>query len=62
MMALAGEGHKIFMLAIPALHAGKAVVEVATVQVAVNDLLEVGLPEPVGPFEAFLVGLNIPLD
>ena len=58
MTALAGEGQKIFMLAIPALHPGKAVVQVATVQVAVNDLLEVRPPEPVRPFEPLLVELN----
>jgi hypothetical protein len=34
------------MMAIPALHPGKAVVQVATLQVAVNDLLEVRPPEP----------------
>ena len=50
MTALAGKGQKIFMVAIPALHPGKAVVQVATVQVAVNDLLEVGPPDPVRPF------------
>ena len=52
------KGQKIFMVAIPALHPGKAVVQVATVQVAVNDLLEVGSPEPVRPFEPLLVDLN----
>jgi hypothetical protein len=34
MTALAGEGQKIFMVAIPTLHPGKAVVQVATFQVA----------------------------
>jgi hypothetical protein len=58
MAALAGETQKIFMVAIPALHPGKAVVEVATFQVAVNDFLEVGTPEPVWPFEPLLVDLN----
>jgi hypothetical protein len=38
MTALAGEGQKIFMVAIPALHPGKAVVQVATFQVAVSVL------------------------
>ena len=47
MTALAGEGQKIFMAVIPALHPGKAVVQVATFQVAVNDFLKVGTPEPV---------------
>jgi len=56
--ALAGEGQKIFMVAIPALHPGKAVVQVATFQVAVNDLLEVRPTEPVRPFEPLLVDLN----
>ena len=60
MTALAGEGQKIFMVAIPALYLGKAVVQVATVQVAVNPLLEVRPPEPVPPFEPILVELIIP--
>jgi hypothetical protein len=46
------------MVAIPALYPGKAVVQVATFQVAVNDLLEVETPEPVRPFEPLLVDLN----
>jgi hypothetical protein len=58
MTALAGEGQKIFMVAIPALHPGKAVVQVSAFQVAVNDLLKVGTPEPVWPFEPLLVDLN----
>jgi hypothetical protein len=58
MTALTGEGQKIFMLAIPALHPGKAVGQVATFQGAVNDLFKVGPPEPVGPFESVLVDLN----
>jgi len=55
MAALAGEGQKIFMVTIPALHPGKAVVQVAALQVAVNDLLEVGPPKSVPPFEPLLV-------
>jgi len=43
------------MVAIPALHPGKAVMQVSTLQAAVNDLLEVGPPEPVPAFEALLV-------
>jgi hypothetical protein len=46
------------MVAIPTLHPGKAVLQVATIQVAVNDLLKVGPPEPVWPFEPVLVDLN----
>ena len=49
---------KIFVVAIRALHPGKAVVQVATFQVSVNDLLEVGSPEPVRLFEPLLVNLK----
>jgi hypothetical protein len=43
-------GKAPWMVAIPALYPGKAVVQVATVQVAVNDLLEVryGRQNPYG--------------
>jgi hypothetical protein len=58
MTALAGEGQKILMVAIPALHPGKPVVQVAAFQVAVNDSLDIGPPEPVWPFEPLLVDLN----
>ena len=50
------------MVAIPALHPGKAVVQVATVQVAVNDLLEVGPPEPVRPFKMLFIDLDEALE
>ena len=46
------------MVAIPAFHPGKAVVQVPAFQVAGNALLEVGPPEPVPPFEPILVDLN----
>jgi hypothetical protein len=58
MTVLTGEGQKIFMAAIPAFHPGKAGVQVATFQVAGNDFLKVGLPEPVPPFEPLLVDLK----
>jgi len=57
-VTLAGEGKQLLMAAFFAFHSGKAVVQVATVQVAVNDLLEVRPPEPVRPFERLLVDLN----
>jgi hypothetical protein len=50
------------MVAIPALYPGKAVVQIATVQVAVNDLLEVWPPEPVSPFKRLFVDLNEALE
>ena len=55
MTALAGESQEIFMLTIRTFHPGKAVVQVSAFQVAVNDLLKVRTPEPVGPFEPLLV-------
>jgi hypothetical protein len=58
MAALAGKGQKIFMVAIPAFHPGKAPVQVATFQVAGNDFLKVGPPEPVPPFEPLFIELN----
>ena len=58
MTALAGEGKKIFMVAIPALHPGKPMVQVTTFQVAVNDLLEVGPPESKKPFRPLLIDLK----
>ena len=38
-------GQKIFMVAIPALHPGKAVVQIAAIEISVNDLLDIGSPE-----------------
>ena len=49
---------KIFMVTVTALHTGKTVVQVATVQITVNDLLEIGAPEAVLPFEPFLIELD----
>jgi len=46
------------MLAIPALYPGKALVQIATLQVAVNHLLKVGTPKSVPLFELLLVDLN----
>jgi hypothetical protein len=58
MTVRAGGGQNIFMVLIPALHPSKAMVQVATFQVAVNGLLEVGPPEPLEPFEPLRVDLN----
>jgi hypothetical protein len=58
MTALAGESQKIFMVTVTALRAGKAVVQVAAVQITLNDLLEIGAPETVLPFEPFLIDLD----
>jgi hypothetical protein len=41
MLALAGEGKKILMVAVSTFHTGKAYVMIAAVQVPVNDLLQI---------------------
>lgn len=45
----AEEGQELFMAAILAFHTGKAVVQIAAVEAAVNDLLQIGPPESVLP-------------
>jgi hypothetical protein len=61
---MAGEGQKILMIAIPALHPGKAVVQVAAVQIPVNDLLEIGAVESVlkNPGQVSVLCLHFYLD
>jgi len=63
--ALAGECQEIFMAAIFAFHAGKAVVQVPAIEVPVNDLLQIGPQEPVLPGETLVIdpdnGLKIVL-
>jgi len=49
MATLAGKGQQIFMTAVFAFHTGKAVVRIAAVEVAVDDLLDIGPPESVLP-------------
>jgi hypothetical protein len=44
MAPFAGEGQKILMAAIFAFHAGKAVVQVATIEIAINHLLDIRPP------------------
>jgi hypothetical protein len=38
---LAGEGQEVFVAAIFTLHAGKAVVQIAAIEIPVNDLLKI---------------------
>ena len=49
MTALAGECQEVFMAAIFTFHAGKAVVRVAAIKIAVNHLLDIGPPKSVLP-------------
>ena len=52
------ECKKVLMVAVLALHPGKAVVQVAAIQIAVNGFLEIGTKKSVGPLESFLVNLD----
>jgi alkanesulfonate monooxygenase SsuD/methylene tetrahydromethanopterin reductase-like flavin-dependent oxidoreductase (luciferase family) len=47
MATLAGKRQQILMAAIFALHAGKAVVQITAVKIAMNHLLHVGPPETI---------------
>ena len=58
MTSLAGEGQEVFMVTIPALYAGKTIVQIAAVQVPVNNLLEIGAVESVLTFEPFFIDLD----
>lgn len=58
MAALAGKGQGIFMITIPALHTGKAVVEIAAVYVPVDDLLEIGTEKSILLFVSFPINLD----
>ena len=49
MTALAGECQKIFMAAVFAPHAGKAVVQITAVEITIDHLLDIGPPEAVLP-------------
>lgn len=54
----AGEGKKVLMVAIYALHAGETVIQVAAFKVPLDHLFEVRPPETVLSLKAFLVDLN----
>ena len=58
MTALAGKGKKILVVAVFTFHPGKAIVQIAAIKIMVNDLLEIGTEESVGPLKSFLVDLG----
>ena len=58
MMALAGKGKKILVVAVFTFHPGKAIVQIAAIKITVNDLLEIGTEESVGPLKPFLIDLD----
>ena len=58
MTTLAGEGQKILVVAVFAFHPGKAIAQIATVQVPVHDLLEIGPQEAIGPLKSLFILLE----
>jgi len=52
---LTGKSEKILVVAVSTFHAGKAVVQIAAIEITVNDIQEIGTEESVGPLESFLV-------
>ena len=65
MTPLAGECQEIFMAAILAFDAGKAVVQIAAIEITIDHPLDIGPPETVLPGEMFVIdsdkGLKIAL-
>jgi len=65
MAALARKCQQIFMTAVFAFHAGKAVVQIAAIEIAIDHLLDIGPPESVLPGKMLIIdpdeGLKIVL-
>jgi len=65
MATLAGKGQQIFMTAVFAFHACKAVVQIAAIEIAIDHLLDIGSPESVLPGKMLIIdpdeGLKIVL-
>jgi hypothetical protein len=55
---LAGKRQQIFMAAIFALHTGKAVVQIAAVEITVNDPLKIWPPETILTGEPLVINMN----
>ena len=55
MTPLAGEGKQIFMAAVFTFHAGKAVVQIAAIEITIDHLLDIWPPESVLPGEVLVI-------
>ena len=55
MTALAREGQKILVVAVFTLHPGKTVVQVAAINITVNDLPEIGSEESIRPLNYIIL-------
>ena len=58
MTPLTGESQQIFMPAVLAFHAGKAVVQIAAIEITANHLLNIGTPGSVLSGEIFVIGVE----
>ena len=58
MAPLAGECQKIFVAAIFAFHAGKAVAQITAIEITIDHLLDIGPPESVLPGETLIIDLD----
>jgi len=58
MAALAGECQEVLMAAVFTLHTGETVVQVAAVQIPVDDLLYIGTEKSIESFKTFLIDLE----
>ena len=58
----AGEGQEVFVAAIFAFDAGKAIVQIPAIEVPVNDLLQIRTPEAILPGKMIVIDLNESLE
>jgi len=58
MAVFSGKGRQVFMAAIFAFHAGKSVMEINAIEVAVYHLLDIGLPKAVFFGKVSIINLN----
>ena len=56
--SIAGENHEVFVAAVFAFHASKAVVQIAAIEIPVDDLLDIGTEKSILPFKSFLINLE----
>jgi hypothetical protein len=58
MAALAGKGQEVLVVAVFALHACEAVVQISAIQIPVDDLLDIGAKKSILPFKPLLIDLE----
>ncbi len=56
--ALAGKRQQVFMAAVFACHAGKAMLQISAVKITIDYLFDIGPPKAILSGKVFVVGLN----